>query len=153
MGMLSPHRRFVDPHNTDGIPTVHRRQALPARDKPLAGAKALKTPKDGSLRKLLGRRQTEDARSTKTALVLGWAAMGFSVGFLIMLAIVNCFPNASWPDSDIIAMLTMLSLGFIHVFAIFSQILSGGRNLVGALSLPVLYAGFFLVVLLEHFFG
>lgn len=150
MGLLSPHRRFVNPQNTDGIPTVRRHRPLPPRERPLPGTKHLKTPKDGSLKELLGHRERPDDRASRTAAVLGWAAMVFSVGFLVMLALINRLPDAAWHDSDIIAMLGMLSLGFIHVFAIFSQILSSGRNLVGAIALPTLYAGFFLLVILDH---
>lgn len=152
MGMLTPHRRFVDPHNTDGIPTARRHRPLPKREHPLPGTKSLSTPKDGGLERILTRRPPENPRLARSAVVLGWMAMLSSIAFLVVLAFVNRFSDADWRflDSDEMAMLVMLTLGFIHVFSIFSQITSSGRNLIGALALPVLYAGFFLLVILDH---
>lgn len=55
---------------------------------------------------------------------------------------------AGWPVFQKAIMI--LSLGGIHVLAIFSQILSNGRNLLGAVSLVMLYAGAILLVIVDH---
>jgi hypothetical protein len=152
MGTLSPHRRFVDPLNTDGIPTARSHRPVPARDKPLPGTKTLKTPKEGSLRELLGRREPGNVMPDQSAALLGWSAMVFSIGYLVMLVLKNHVPEAEWFGSELMSVLAVFSLGFIHLLAIFSQILSSGKNLPGALAVPVLYAGLLLFVILDHFF-
>jgi hypothetical protein len=44
----------------------------------------------------------------------------------------------------------ILGLGGIHVVAIFSQIYSSGRNMLGALSLLMLYVGVILLLVIDH---
>ena len=133
----------------DGIPTVRPRRPLPHREEALPGTKPLRTPNDGWL-PYPADGANADKRQSRMATVLGWAAMIYSVVFLVLLALVNRLPDAGWPNEKNLAMLVMISLGSIHLLAIFSQILSTGRYLLGALALPALYAGFVLLVVLEY---
>jgi hypothetical protein len=74
------------------------------------------------------------------------------VAALATVWIVIRYPDSDFADADskIWAMVSMLGLGFIHVLAIFSQILSGGRNRLGTLALVALYAGVFLILIADH---
>lgn len=74
------------------------------------------------------------------------------IGFLGLLWFVSRDTGADWRMSigNLFWAIMILSLGGIHVLAIFSQILSNGRNLLGAVSLVMLYAGAILLVVVDH---
>lgn len=152
MGLLSPHRRFVDPHDTSGLPRVSVRPPVPTRVTPLSGIKPLLTPKDGSLEEVLVHRHLAEPPPSRAATVLGALAMSGVVAALATVWIVIRYPDSDFSrsDSNAWAMVSMLSLGFIHVLAIFSQILSGGRSRLGMLALVVLYAGVFVILIADH---
>ena len=149
MGMLSPHRRFVDPGNTEGIPKVHPRNPHPDRSKPLLGTKSMRTPHDGSMEEML-HRKADSQMPTRAAHVMGWLAVAGVVGVWIILWI-------AWRETDLRlrfrgnASGTMIvAVAGIHLLAIFSQIISGGRNLPGALSILLLYGGTLLLAVIDH---
>ena len=152
MGLLSPHRRFVDPHDTSGLPQVSVRPSVPASDQPLSGIKPLLTPKDGSLEEILVHRHLTEPPPSHAATVLGALALAGVIASLTTIWIVIRYPDSDFSrsDSNAWAMVALLSLGFIHVLAIFSQILSGGRSRLGMLALVVLYAGFFVLLIADH---
>lgn len=151
MGMLSPHRRFVDPGNTEGIPKVRPRGPLPVRDKPLPGTKVMHTPHDGSLEDML-RRKADTGETSRVAHVLGWLAVAGVLGLWVLLWIMWRDPGVSpYSHGGLFTGVVILALGGIHVLAIFSQILSRGRNLPGALSILMLYVGTMLLAVVDHF--
>jgi hypothetical protein len=152
MGLLSPHRRFVDPHDTSGLPRVSVRPPVPSRENPLPGIKPLLTPHDGSLQEILVHRHLTEPPPSRAATVLGALAMAGVAAALATIWIVIRYPDSDFSrsDSNTWAMISLLSLGFIHVLAIFSQILSGGRSRLGMLALVVLYGGVFLVLIADH---
>lgn len=153
MGMLTPHRKFISPGNMDGIPQVRPRGPLPQRDQPLPGTKAIVVPEDNGFAADMSRhaRQREWLPS-RSARPMGWLAMASVVAFLAILRALWRSPDfANEMDRrDFLTVFVIFCLGGTHVLAIFSQIASAGRNMMGALSLLVLYGGFFLLAVLDH---
>ena len=85
MGLLSPHRRFRNPDNMEGIPAVRIHGPAFRRDKPLPGTKGMLTPVDGSLKKLLDRAVERTEPSSRAAKVLGILAVAGAAGLLCLL--------------------------------------------------------------------
>ncbi len=77
--------------------------------------------------------------------------MAGAAAFVIVVGLASLFPDSAIRiKGKKMAAFSMLALGFIHVFAIFSQTLSSGRNPVGAIALPTLCGGLILMVILAH---
>jgi hypothetical protein len=150
MGLLSPHRRFRNPDNLEGIPRLrkHGSKARPASTG--SGAKVMLTPRDGDLKELLERAVRRDEKPHPIGQLLGRLAVA---GVLFFLG----FHWYAWRNPDVMDgmgnlfwAIVILSLGVIHLLAVFSQIYSNGRNTLGALSLVILYAGTILLVVIDH---
>ncbi len=151
MRNLSPHRRFTNPGNMDGIPRVRTRRPLPVRDKPLSGTKTMQTPRDGSLDEMIHRTIEPAEASSRTAHVMGWLAVTGVVALWCLLWYIARTPGADLRShGGLFTALVILLLGGIHVFAIFSQILSNGRNRTGSMALILLYGGSILLAVADH---
>jgi hypothetical protein len=152
MKPLSPHRSFVDPGNVRDLPGVTKRTPIQRRETPLPGTKTMLCPKDDSLRELVTGRALEVIRPSRTADILGYLAMA---GALVMTALFWIVPilQETHPTRHGGIWVFISGLAVVHVLAIFSQILSGGRNLPGGLAILVLYVGFLVSVVIAHFVG
>jgi hypothetical protein len=142
----------VDPGNTDGIPKVLPHRALPVRDKPLPGTKSMQAPHDGSLEEMIHRKTEHAEYPSRTAQVMGYMAVTSVVVFWCLLWYVWRTPDVHWMTSrgGLFAWLMMLVLGCTHVSALFSQILSNGRNRMGSMSLLGLYVGTIMLAVVDH---
>ena len=147
--MLSPHRRFIDPGNMDGIPGVSRRSAIPLRDTPLPGTKKLLTPRDPRLQELVSNQRIERLEASRTGRILGILALVFAVLVPAFFLLVALLPESHpiWPGAGWFFFIAGLG---VHLFAVFSQVLSNGRNLPGSLAIPVLYVSFMVCAVIDH---
>lgn len=111
----------------------------------------MRTPHDGSLEEMLHRKAESDSPPL-ASLFLGWSAVAGVLGLWALLWIM-------WRDADmdlyshggVFTAVVILMLGSIHILAIFSQIMSRGRNLPGALSILLLYVGTMALAVIDHF--
>lgn len=150
MKPLSPNRSFVDPGNVRDLPGVTKRTPIRRRDTPLPGTRTLLCPKDEHLRDLVTGRAIEVVKPSRTADILGYLAMA---GALVMIALFWIIPllQENHPTRHGGAWVVIIGLAIVHVLAIFSQILSVGRNIPGGLAVLVLYVGFLVSVVIAHF--
>jgi hypothetical protein len=142
----------VNPGNVRDIPGVTKRTPIQRRETPLPGTKTLLCPKDEHLRELVTGRAIEVVRPSRTADILGYLAMA---GALVMIALFWILPilQETNPTRHGGVWVVIIGLAIVHVLAIFSQVLSGGRNIPGGLAILVLYAGFLVSVVVAHFVG
>ena len=152
MGLLSPHRRFIDPGNTDGIPRVSRHRPAPSRESPLPGTKTLLTPKDPDFHELVSKPRIEPAQARRTGRVLGIIALVLAVLLPAHVCVIG-FIRKSHPEYEGGLWIVIVVFPLVHLLAIFSQVLSSGRNLAGSLAIPVLYVAFIACVLIDHLLG
>jgi hypothetical protein len=152
MKPLSPNRSFVDPGNVRDLPGVTKRTPIRRRETPLPGTRTLLCPKDEHLRELVTGRAIEVIKPSRTADILGYLAM---TGALLMTALFWIIPilQQTHPTRHDGVWVVIIGLAIVHVLAIFSQILSGGRNVPGGLAILVLYVGFLVSVVIAHFVG
>lgn len=152
MRPLSPNRTFVNPGNVRDLPGVTKRTPIQRRETPLPGTKTMLCPKDDSLRELVTGRAIEVVRPSRTADILGYLAMA---GALIQIALFWIIPilQETNPTRHGGVWVVIIGLAIVHVLAIFSQVLSGGRNIPGGLAILVLYVGFLVSVVVAHFVG
>jgi predicted Co/Zn/Cd cation transporter (cation efflux family) len=150
MKPLSPSRTFVDPGNVRDLPGVTRRTPIQRRESPLPGTKTLLCPKDEHLREMVTGRAIEVVRPSRTADILGYLAMA---GALVQIALFWILPilQQTNPTRHGGVWVVIIGLAIVHVLAIFSQVLSGGRNIPGGLAILVLYVGFLVSVVVAHF--
>lgn len=134
----------------EGIPRVRVGRAIPVREEPLEGTKTMLTPHDGRLVEMIQRRAEQPP--SRTAKIMGWLAMAGVVVFLGLLWYLwkEDTGDVRRSHDDLLGLLVLLSAGVIHVCALFSQILSNGRNAMGSIALVALYAGSLLLVVLDH---
>lgn len=144
MSNLAPHRRFIDPGNMEGIPRVSVSTPPPHRDAPLPGTKSMLCPVDGSLVGLAESRILEKPIRSRTSTVLGIAALVFALVMPVWILF------AHFGSERAVAWSIICGLAIVHLFAIFSQIISSCRNLPGALAIPVLYIGFIFWIVVDH---
>lgn len=151
MRNLSPHRRFVSPGNLEGIPEVFKHRAPPRREVPLAGTKTMLTPQDSSLSERVGPRPIESSKPCRTATIFGYLAMGLAVALplVVIFYAVTGLPDLGSSGGAAF----FVSLVLVHLFAIFSQIQSSGKNLVGGLAIPVFYGSLILAAIIDHLLG
>jgi hypothetical protein len=137
--------------NTEGIPKVRSRTPIPLRIKPLLGMRKMKTPQDGSMEELLHRKAEPDVPPLASR-IMGWSAVAGVVGFWCLLWVMWRRPDISlYSHGGLFTGVVILALGGIHLLAIFSQILSRGRNLPGSLSILMLYVGTMVLAVIDHF--
>lgn len=117
------------------------------RDKPFAGTKTMRCPKDEHLRELVTGRSIEVVLPSTPAKVLGFLAVSIAAGMIALYWADRLLhaPEESWIGPGSI----FLGLASFHLLVIFSQILSSGRNLMGPLAILVLYAGIIASVVIE----
>ena len=142
----------MNPGNVRDLPGVTKRTPIQRRETPLPGTKTLLCPKDEHLRELVTGRAIEVVRPSRTADILGYLAMA---GALVMIALFWILPilQETNPPRHGGVWVVIIGLAIVHVLAIFSQVLSGGRNIPGGLAILVLYAGFLVSVVVAHFVG
>ena len=150
MKPLSPHRSFADPGDARNVPRVTRRTPIRRRDKPLPGTKTMLCPEDEHLHELVSGRTIEKIPPSRTATILGILAMVVTVALLAFI-LINPILQQSNPTRHGGIWVFIIGIAAVHVLAIFSQILSTGRNMTGSLAIPVLYVGTILCVVIEHF--
>lgn len=147
MEHLGPHRKFIDPHNVDGIGKVLKRTPIPRRAVPLDGVRKLLVPADqGSTENWRSARGDEPVRPRLVA-ALGWAAV------LCVVALL-AYPWLSDTPGNLREGTRFLwvigSLAGAHGFAVFAQIQSRGRSVIGGWIILGLYAGVIVNLLLRH---
>ena len=148
MEPFATHRTILDPGSVRGLPGVTKHTPIPARETPLEGTKTMLCPKDEHLKELVTGRSIEVILPSRTANTLGVLAMIAAVGLVVFF----------WLDRVLWGFLAarhgiwivILGLALVHVLAIFSQILSSGRNKPGGLAILVLYGGGILSVIIDH---
>ncbi|HEX5791566.1 MAG TPA: hypothetical protein VFY13_10440 [Luteolibacter sp.] len=142
-------RKWRDPGDTSDLPKVFIHRPGPVRDKPLEGLKKLSHPEaSADFRNVMAQRLNPDAGNERLGRVLGWVALGLALNCVLVFLLSLC--GVDLPE----AWIGWTVLGFIclHVFMVFSQKLTTGRNLPGALSIPVLYVGYLAVMVGEWLF-
>lgn len=149
MKMLSPHRRFIGPDNVDGIPGVSKRRAKPKRENPLPGTKNLVTEKDPRFQDLVTYQRMERVEPSRVGKLLGNLALVMAV-MVPSVIVINALAPESHAIRDFGAWFSVLGFILVHLFAIFSQVLSGGKNFQGCLAIPVLYVSFIVCVIIDH---
>lgn len=172
MEHLGPHRTFIDPHDTRGICKVVKSTPIPHREKPLEGTKDMLCPKDSVfLERIIARAALDEAPPPRAAVVMGvlgvlCAAMllllpwvGGLIGWLLHEAgkrWTKTFPDLA--DSVVGVLdsmgffIVLLCLAGVHLFGIFSYILSKGRTNLGGWAILGLYVGMFVNLVLLHWF-
>jgi len=151
MTRLSPHRRFRNADNMEGIPRVFKRRAVPPREAPLPGTKKLQTPPDEKLLEMIRRTQEHEKQPPFTARVMGWLAIAGVLGLWCIFWHISRTPGVDLhSNGGMFTALVILFLGGIHVLAIFSQILSNGRERTGSIALMMLYGGSILLAVVDH---
>lgn len=128
----------------EGIPKVSVSTPPPRREAPLPGTKSMLCPVDGSLVGLAESRTLEKPIRSRTSTILGMTAL---VSALVMPVVILFVPLGSGLG---VAWSIICGLAIVHLFAIFSQIISSCRNLPGALAIPVLYVGFIFWIVVDH---
>ena len=122
-----------------GLPKVPRHRPAEPRDKPLPGTKTLDIPKDPEFSLKPSAYQPKPNRFERHAWLFGRLAIACA---LVLLALVWIAPDGGlWPGIGLLAL--------THVFAIYSQIASSGRDRWGGISIIVLYGGLVLSVLIR----
>ena len=149
MTRLTPHRRFRNADNMEGIPRVFQRRGVPQRDVPLPGTKKMQTPRDDKLLEMIRRTQDLEQKPPVTARVMGWLAITGVLGLWCIFWHIARTPGVGL-RGDMFTALVILFLGGIHVLAIFSQILSNGRERTGSIALMLLYGGSILLAVVDH---
>ena len=135
-------KRFVDPQDTSGLPVARSRRPIPRRETPLAGTRPTLHPKEGDLRALVTGAALHEPPPSRFSKVIGWLALAMAV-------LVPAIPLLPAALLDELPLLFMLGLAVVHLLGIFSQIYSSGRNLPGALSIPVVWLMFGVVAVID----
>ena len=139
-------RTFRNPGDVRGIPEVRRHAPRPRRETPPSATKTMLCPKDEQFGEMVTGRRIETILPSRTATVLG--ILGVTCALLVNSLIL--FHDTRFSDAFGTGGM-ILSLGLVHILAVFSQILSTGRNQLGPWAILVLYAGAILSAIVLHF--
>ena len=151
MTRLSPHRRFRNADNMEGIPRVFKHRAAPPRGEPLPGTRKMRTPPDEKLLEMIRRAREIEEKPPFAARLMGWLAVAGVLGLWCLCWHISRTPGVGlYSHGGMFTALVILFLGGIHVLAIFSQILSNGRERTGSIALMLLYGGSILLAVVDH---
>jgi hypothetical protein len=135
-------KRFPNPEDTSGLPVARSRRPIPRRETPLAGTRATLHPKEGDLRSLVTGAGLHEPPPSRSSKVIGWLALAMAV----LVPAMTLLPSALW---DHLPWVFILGLAAVHLLGIFSQIYSSGRNLPGAVAIPVAWLMFGVVAVID----
>lgn len=153
MERFGNYRRFRDPHDLKGIPSVKRRRGIPVRETPLEGTKQLLSPKTGDLRQLVAGTQMTEAAISTGAMVCGWLALGLAAlllpGYLLGQALQG-MEAVGWRElADNMALVLIAVFFLSHVCAGLSQLISNGRESNGLKGLMLCWASLIMMAVAE----
>jgi hypothetical protein len=149
MEHLGPHRTILDPHDTRGIGGVVKSTPIPRREKPLEGTKDMLCPKDPTFLESIVHTSTDTAPPHRSAMIFGILAVLCGVTLLVL----PWMTDASGGLLRRIGYFRLfVCLTGVHLFGIFSYIVSKGRTNLGGWAIIGLYLGVFVDLILLHWF-
>lgn len=154
MEKLGTHRRFRDPHDLSGIPTVQRRRGIPARKTPLDGTRTLLVPKEGDLRPLVTGSLATTNDNSLGARVCGWVSLGLAAtllpGFLVIEAMDRLGASSSWFLASHHFGATLTAAFFIsHLAGFTSQMVSNSQETNGIKGIGLCWASIIMIMVAE----
>jgi len=136
-------RRFVSPTDPGDVVVRRPRRKLPSHQ-PKEGSTPLNVPTENPQADWMRNRTLHHYPHEKLAFKLGWAAFGMLV--LMMGLVVLRLAVIKGDTPDWFGALAFLAAILANGFGIFSQMLSGGRCWIGALSMALVWICLILVM-------